>query len=443
MAITARLIETGERLETEYRIMRRDGSVAWVRDEGVLVYDEAGEPLCIQGYILDITEQKEREAALLESEAIVGSSFDSIVARSPDGLVTSWNSGGRAHLRLQRGGDDRPRGRVAAPGRRATCCSTSTRASARASASSHSRSSASARTGSASTSSRRSRRSSTRPARSSAPPRPRATSASASARRRSRPGRPSCSSSSPAARRCPRCSTGSPTFVEEHGDDVLASILLLDRDGRHLRHGAAPSLPAAYCEAIDGVAIGPSVGSCGTAAYRRERVGVSDIASDPLWADYASWRWTPVSGPAGRRRSSRPAARCSGRSPSTTARRARGRRRRHRARRARHARRGHRDRARAFGRSGPRERGPLPRPLRERERADRDRHDGRDDHGGQQRVRAGPRLQPRGADRHRARDLPHARGTRGVRAGDRARSSPARPRARRTSRSSSPRTGTR
>ncbi len=77
------------------------------------------------------------------------------------------------------------------------------------------------------------------------------------------------------------------TFVEEHGDDVLASILLLDRDGRHLRHGAAPSLPAAYCEALDGVAIGPSVGSCGTAAYRRERVGVSDIASDPLWADYA------------------------------------------------------------------------------------------------------------------------------------------------------------
>ena len=56
-------------------------------------------------------------------------------------------------------------------------------------------------------------------------------------------------------------------FVEEHGDDLLASILLLDRDGVHLRHGAAPSLPEAYCTAIDGAEIGPSVGSCGTAAY--------------------------------------------------------------------------------------------------------------------------------------------------------------------------------
>ena len=76
-------------------------------------------------------------------------------------------------------------------------------------------------------------------------------------------------------------------FVEEHGDEVLASILLLDADGVHLRHGAAPSLPADYCEAIDGIAIGPSVGSCGTAAFRRERVCVSDISTDPLWRDFS------------------------------------------------------------------------------------------------------------------------------------------------------------
>jgi diguanylate cyclase (GGDEF)-like protein/PAS domain S-box-containing protein len=75
-------------------------------------------------------------------------------------------------------------------------------------------------------------------------------------------------------------------FVEEWSSDVLASILLLDRDGLHLRHGAAPSLPDAYVQAIDGVAIGPNVGSCGTAAHRRERVVVSDIANDPLWSDY-------------------------------------------------------------------------------------------------------------------------------------------------------------
>lgn len=67
---------------------------------------------------------------------------------------------------------------------------------------------------------------------------------------------------------------------------VLGSILLMDQDGRHLRHGAAPSLPAAYCAAIDGAEIGPCAGSCGTAAYRGTPVFVSDIATDPLWADF-------------------------------------------------------------------------------------------------------------------------------------------------------------
>ena len=74
--------------------------------------------------------------------------------------------------------------------------------------------------------------------------------------------------------------------VEAQSSDVLCSILLLDPDGRHLRHGAAPSLPRSYTEAIDGAAIGPNVGSCGTAAYRVEQVIVADIATDPLWADY-------------------------------------------------------------------------------------------------------------------------------------------------------------
>lgn len=70
--------------------------------------------------------------------------------------------------------------------------------------------------------------------------------------------------------------------------DMLASVLLIDEEGRHLRHGAAPSLPADYCAAIDGVEIGPVVGSCGTAAYFRRQVIVEDIAEDPLWADFKS-----------------------------------------------------------------------------------------------------------------------------------------------------------
>lgn len=66
----------------------------------------------------------------------------------------------------------------------------------------------------------------------------------------------------------------------------LASILLLDEDGRHLRHGAAPSLPAAYNEAVDGLQIGPAVGSCGTAAHFGHAIVVTDIERNPLWADY-------------------------------------------------------------------------------------------------------------------------------------------------------------
>ena len=73
-------------------------------------------------------------------------------------------------------------------------------------------------------------------------------------------------------------------LVEEQAPDILASILLVEHN--LLRHGGAPSLPQAYIDAIDGAAIGPCAGSCGTAAYRGEQVIVSDIATDPLWADY-------------------------------------------------------------------------------------------------------------------------------------------------------------
>ncbi len=75
-------------------------------------------------------------------------------------------------------------------------------------------------------------------------------------------------------------------LVEEQSSGVLASILLMDPNGKQLRHGAAPHLPKTYTEAIDGAFIGPAVGSCGTAAYRAEQVIVSDIAVDPLWAAF-------------------------------------------------------------------------------------------------------------------------------------------------------------
>ncbi|MDX2034407.1 MAG: response regulator [Blastocatellia bacterium] len=76
--------------------------------------------------------------------------------------------------------------------------------------------------------------------------------------------------------------------TEAQSGEMLCSILLLDPDGQHLRHGAGPSLPEPYLRAIDGVAIGPQVGSCGTAAFRGQQVIVSDIANDPLWSDFAA-----------------------------------------------------------------------------------------------------------------------------------------------------------
>ena len=74
--------------------------------------------------------------------------------------------------------------------------------------------------------------------------------------------------------------------VEQHADGMLCSVLLLDDDGIHMRHGAAPSLPEAYVRAIDGLAISPRCGSCGTAMHHAERVVVTDILTDPLWDDY-------------------------------------------------------------------------------------------------------------------------------------------------------------
>jgi formate hydrogenlyase transcriptional activator len=75
-------------------------------------------------------------------------------------------------------------------------------------------------------------------------------------------------------------------LIEAHSTGMRCSISLLDEDGLHLHYGAAPNLPEAYRAATEGVRIGPNVGSCGTAAYLRQPVFVSDIASDPRWVNF-------------------------------------------------------------------------------------------------------------------------------------------------------------
>jgi diguanylate cyclase (GGDEF)-like protein/PAS domain S-box-containing protein len=415
MAETARILATGDRSQIEYRVLRRDGSVAWLRDGAVLVRNDAGEPLCTQGYLLDITDRKQREAALRqsegrtramldaaldgvitidqegaivefnpaaehifgyardavmgqqmaelivppslrdahatgfrhylatgegpvlgkrievsgmradgsefplelsiaavdvpgepvftaylrdiseqkrretvlrESEAIVNSSFEAIVGRTGNGEVTSWNAAAERMFGysaeemlghaveflmppesgvLEYVDDCMRRGVVVEPievvcirkdGRRIDVESTISPIIG---------------------------------------PDGEMIGSSSITRDISERKRSQALAASQAqllefvagGAALPRVLDHLARFVEEHGDGVLASILLLDRDGQHLRHGAAPSLPASYCEAIDGVAIGPRVGSCGTAAYRRERVSVSHSANDPLWSEFS------------------------------------------------------------------------------------------------------------------------------------------------------------
>lgn len=76
------------------------------------------------------------------------------------------------------------------------------------------------------------------------------------------------------------------TVEAQSTSEVLGSILLLDGEGKHLLRGAAPSLPGEYNDAIHGITIGPTVGSCGTAAFTGKTVVVSDIQTDPLWTEF-------------------------------------------------------------------------------------------------------------------------------------------------------------
>jgi PAS domain S-box-containing protein len=72
-------------------------------------------------------------------------------------------------------------------------------------------------------------------------------------------------------------------IIQEQRSGTLASVLLLNPDGVHLNSVAGPSLPKEWTQQMESLPIGPCAGSCGTAAYRKSQVIVSDIATDPLW----------------------------------------------------------------------------------------------------------------------------------------------------------------
>lgn len=74
--------------------------------------------------------------------------------------------------------------------------------------------------------------------------------------------------------------------VENSRSGMLCSILLLDDTGKHLLLGAAPSFSDAYNQAVHGLPVGEAIGSCGTAAFRGERVVVEDIYTHPYWMPF-------------------------------------------------------------------------------------------------------------------------------------------------------------
>lgn len=71
--------------------------------------------------------------------------------------------------------------------------------------------------------------------------------------------------------------------LERINKGAHCTVVLLDTDRLHIRHLSSPAFPEAFSKQIDTLSIGPKVGSCGTAMYRREKVIVGDIATDPLW----------------------------------------------------------------------------------------------------------------------------------------------------------------
>lgn len=72
--------------------------------------------------------------------------------------------------------------------------------------------------------------------------------------------------------------------AERQDPSALGCVVLLDRESSTLHPGAGPSLPAEWLQAIDGVVIGPNIGSCGSAAWSGRLTISSDIAEDPKWA---------------------------------------------------------------------------------------------------------------------------------------------------------------
>jgi diguanylate cyclase (GGDEF)-like protein len=73
-------------------------------------------------------------------------------------------------------------------------------------------------------------------------------------------------------------------IIERYDPSFIPSVLLRDPVSNTLHSGIGPSLPKAYLDSVDGAPIGPSIGTCGPAAWFGELAISADLSQDPKWA---------------------------------------------------------------------------------------------------------------------------------------------------------------
>ena len=69
--------------------------------------------------------------------------------------------------------------------------------------------------------------------------------------------------------------------IDDQAPEIISSIQLMDPNGKQLWPAAGRRVPEGWARTITPLPIGPGMGSCGTAAFLKKPVIVSDIASDP------------------------------------------------------------------------------------------------------------------------------------------------------------------
>jgi len=281
-------------LDVEHRILLPDGGIGYVHERARLLRDDQGRPWLLSGSVQDVTERRRQEALLRDSEqrmrTIVESAFDCIVSMDEEGRVVEFNPAAERTFGYRR--DEaigRPLGDLIVP--------PALREAHRKGLEHY------LATGEARVLGHRLEMTAMRADGSEL-------AVELSITRLGDEGPPVFTGflrDVTDARRAARLEAGQREILagiaarrpladsldalarlyEAQHPGAMCSVLLVDEAGERVLCAAAPSLPKAYCLAIHGEAIGEARGSCGTAAHRRERVVVSDIANDPLWKDFA------------------------------------------------------------------------------------------------------------------------------------------------------------